>query len=43
MTIPPFKQSKIIFALLLAVLFFWFPGSISAEENQNQVMSPDPG
>lgn len=39
MIIPPNKQSNIIFAVLLAVLFFCFPGSISAEENQNQVMS----
>ncbi len=38
MIIPPIKQSPVIFTMVLAVLFFCFPGSISAEENQNPVM-----
>jgi outer membrane protein TolC len=39
MIIPAIKQSNLFFTMLLAVLFFWFPGSIPAEESQNLVMS----
>ena len=38
MIISAIKQSNLIFTLLLAVLFFWFPGSIPAEENQDQMI-----
>lgn len=39
MIIPAIKQTNLIFTVLVAILFFWFPDSIPAEENLNQVMS----
>jgi len=39
MIMPPIKQSNLIFTMLLAVLFSFFPAAVSAAEDQDQIMS----